>query len=160
MANRLHGEWLSDRVDLELFLRPLLGMSLLYGYARGLACHVHILLRVLDRVFPRPGACESHFGFVDCVFNSVPRQLIDFDVGVPVCTTQSESDDSGGEEVVTAESKPDEIRRVDETRRGSFKSLKLSRERPAWPESLDITDLFDPIADNDVLWVEFPVLLE
>ena len=65
----------------------------------------------------------------------MPRQLIDFDVGVPVCTTQSESDDSGGEEVVTAESKPDEIRRVDETRRGSFNSFKFSKERPAWPES-------------------------
>ena len=57
VANRLYGEWLSARMDLEFFLQPLLGMSLLCDFG----CHAHILLRVLDRVFPLPGACEPHF---------------------------------------------------------------------------------------------------
>ena len=55
VANRLYGEWLSARMDLEFFLQPLLGMSLLCDCDRGVGCHVHILLRVLDRVFPLPG---------------------------------------------------------------------------------------------------------
>ena len=49
--------------------------------------------------------------------------------------SQSESDDSGNEQVVTVNSRPDEVRRVDETRRGSFNSVNFSRERPAWPAS-------------------------
>ena len=49
---------------------------------------------------------------------------------------QSDSDDSGTEvQVVTPLSKPDEINRVDETRRGSFNSINFGRERPAWPKS-------------------------
>ena len=119
MANRRYGEWLSARMDLEFFLQPVLGMSLLCDCDRGLGCHVHILLRVLDRVFPPPGACEPHFGFVDSAFNSVLRPLVDLKLDVPTCMTQTKSDDSGGEDVVTAESTPDLIRRVDETRRHS-----------------------------------------
>ena len=135
VANRLYGEWLSARADLEFFLQPLLGMSLLCDCDRGVGCHVHILLRVLDRVFPLPGACEPHFGFVDSSFNSVLRPPVDLQLNTPKCMTQSESDDSGSEQVVTSESKPDEIHRVDETRRGSFNALNFSRERPAWPNA-------------------------
>ena len=135
VANRLYGEWLSARMDLEFFLQPLLGMSLLCDCDRGVGCHVHILLRVLDRVFPLPGACEPHFGFVDSAFNSVLRPLVDLKLNVPNGATHTESDDSGGEEVVTINSRPDDVCRVDETRRGSFDSLTFSRERPAWPAS-------------------------
>ena len=92
----------------------------------GFGCHVHILLRVLDRAFPLPGACEPHVGCVDSAFNSVLRPLVNLSIKAPTCVTQSESDDSGNEQVVTVNSKPDDIRRVDETRRGSFNSISFS----------------------------------
>ena len=63
-ANYLFGEWLMVRMDLDYFLHPLLGMKLFCDCCRGLGCHVHTLLRVLDRVYPPPGACEPHFGVV------------------------------------------------------------------------------------------------
>ena len=50
VANRLYGEQLSARVDLDLFLQPLLGTPLVYDCDRGFACRVHIILRVLHRV--------------------------------------------------------------------------------------------------------------
>ena len=87
VANRLYGEWLSARMDLEFFLQPLLGMPLLCDCDRGIGCHVHILLRVLDRVFPLPGACEPHFGFVDSAFNSVLRPLVNSNVKAPARVT-------------------------------------------------------------------------
>ena len=136
-ANDLYGKWLSVRMDLDFFLRPLLGMALLCDCNRGLGCHVHILLRVLDRVFPPPGACEPHFGNVDNVLSLDPvvRPLFELPE-VPRHEAQSDSDDSGNEAPVkTALSKPEEISQVDETRRGSFNSLKYGRERPGWPAS-------------------------
>ena len=136
-ANRLFGEWLSSRMDLHFFLQPLLGMTLLCDCERGLGCHVHTLLRVLDRAFPPPGTCEPHFGFVESAssINSVCRLPLDVNSVSPVRVRESESDDSGGEQVITPHSKPEEIYRVDETRRGSFNSFSFSRERPAWPAS-------------------------
>ena len=136
-ANYRFEEWLSVRMDLEFFLHPLLGMSLLCDCHRGLGCHVHILLRVLDRVFPPPGACEPHYGHVDHSFaaNSVCRSFIDLPSVGHDRANLSDSDDSGCEQVVTPHSKPDDIHRVDETRRGSFNSLHFSRERPSWPAS-------------------------
>ena len=44
--------WLAVRMDLHFFLQPLLGMCLLCDCHRGLGCHVHIILRVLDRTSP------------------------------------------------------------------------------------------------------------
>ena len=85
--------------------------------------------------FPLPGACEPHFGFVDSAFNSVLRPLVNLNIKAPTSVSHSESDDSGNEQVVTVNSRPDEVRRVDETRRGSFNSVNFSRERPAWPAS-------------------------
>ena len=134
-ANDLFQKWLSSRQDLEIFLRPLLGMSLLCDCDRGLGCHVHTLLRVLDRVYPLPGECEPHYGHVDATFNSVDRVPLESTLLDRECTEQSESDDSGAELVITPQANPEEIRRVDETRRGSFNSLKFSRERPSWPAS-------------------------
>ena len=135
VANRCYQEWLATRMDLEFFLQPLLGMSLLCDCDKGIGCHVNILLRVLDKVFPPPGACESHFGFVDTTFNSVLRSPAEFRIDVPKLSIQSESDDSGSEQVIRPNLRPEEIRQVDETRRGSFNSLRFSRERPAWPAS-------------------------
>ena len=48
----------------------------------------------------------------------------------------TDEDDSGNEAAVSSvKSKPEEIGRIDETRRGSFNSLAFGRERPAWPSS-------------------------
>lgn len=152
VANRLYGEWLSARMDLEFFLLQLLGMSLLCDCDRGIGCHVHILLRVLDRVFPLPGACEPHVRFVDSAFNSVLRPLVNLNIKAPTSVTQSESDDSGNEQVVTANSRPDETRRVDETRRGSFNSISFFLRTPSLARLLDVIDLLDPYVDNDVFW--------
>ena len=135
-ANDLYGKWLSVRMDLEFFLRPLLGMALLCDCNRGLGCHVHILLRVLDRVFPPPGACEPHFGNVheSLPLASVVRPSVA--VGEARRDDLSESDDSGTEsQIVTPASKPEDVSRIDETRRGSFNSVHFSRERPSWPAS-------------------------
>ena len=68
-ANDLYGRWLADLIDLNFFLRPLLGMVLLCDCDRGLSCHVHTLLRVLDRVFPPAGFCGRRYGIVNvCLF--------------------------------------------------------------------------------------------
>ena len=137
-ANDRFSTWLCTRMDLELFLRPLLGMALLCDCHRGLGCHCNILLRVLDRVFPPPGNCQPHFGFVETAPSLEPfiRPQVDFRFEKLRVEAQSDSDDSGTEvQVVTPLSKPDEINRVDETRRGSFNSTSFGRERPAWPKS-------------------------
>ena len=137
-ANDLYGKWLSCRMDLSFFLHPLLGRALLCDCHRGLGCHVHTLLRVLDNLFPLPGSCERHYGYVD------------YDTSVPTFSPStftmplkdvrrenlSDSDDSGTEvQVVTVASKPDEIRQIDETRRGSFNAMHFGSERPAWPKA-------------------------
>ena len=124
-------------MDLEFFLRPLLGMAFLCDCHRGLGCHVHTLLRVIDRVFPLPGACVPHFGCVSGVLPLEPavRGPIEFPE-VPRHDNMSDSDDSGPEgQIVSNSSRPEEISRIDETRRGSFNSLSYGRERPAWPAS-------------------------
>ena len=64
IANDHFAQWLSVRMDLSFFLQPLLGKSLLCDCDRGLGCHVHTLLRVMDTVFPPPGSCKRHFGSV------------------------------------------------------------------------------------------------
>ena len=64
-ANHLFGKWLMVRMDLEYFLHPLLGMTLLCDCCRGPGCHVHTLLRVLDLIYPPPSTCQPHFGFVE-----------------------------------------------------------------------------------------------
>ena len=64
-ANSKFQDWLCSRMDLGEFLLPLHGMTLLCDCCRGLGCHCNILLRVLDRLFPPPGQCLPHFGFVD-----------------------------------------------------------------------------------------------
>ena len=64
VANYHFEQWLSVRMDPTFFLPPLLGKSLLCDCHRGLGCHVHTLLRFMDTVFPPPGICERHFGFV------------------------------------------------------------------------------------------------
>ena len=135
-ANYLYGHWLSVRMDKELFLRPLLGRSILCDCDRGLGCHIHTLLRILDRAFPPPGACPPHFGFVDAATHLEPAPFPAVKVPLrEVCRDElSESDDSGTEvQVVIPLSKPGDISRVDETRRGSFNALHFSGERPAWP---------------------------
>ena len=137
-ANHCFGEWLSVRMDLDYFLHPLLGKALLCDRNRGLGCHTHVLLRVLDRIFPPPGACEPHFGFVGSSLSLDPvlRPICELPVEHPPRESQSDSDDSGTEvQIVTPASRPDDIGRIDETRRGSFNALSFGRERPAWPSS-------------------------
>ena len=135
-ANDLFGSWLSARADLEFFLQPLCGMALLCDCRRGLGCHVHTLLRVYDRVFPPPGDCASHFGFVNdaCSLDSVVAPQVD--VGIADRASLSESDDFGTEaQIVTCSTRPDDVSRIDETRRGSFNSEDFRRSRPSWPSS-------------------------
>ena len=125
-------------MDLEYFLHPLLGMALLCDCDRGLGCHTHTLLRVLDRIFPPPGACVPHFGFVgkSLSLDPVVQPLLEIPVERPPLESLSDSDDSGTEvQIVTPSSRPDDIGQIDETRRGSFNSLSFGRERPAWPAS-------------------------
>ena len=137
-ANYQYGRWLTVRMDLSFFLQPLLGRSLLCDCHRGLGCHVHTLLRVIDTIFPPPGSCERHFGYVDhastiSTLSPPPKVLPLTDVRRD---DLSDSDDSGTEvQVVTKDSKPEDIRQIDETRRGSFNSLHFGSERPAWPNS-------------------------
>ena len=136
IANDLFGSWLSVRADLEFFLQPLVGMALLCDCHRGPGCHVDILLRIFDRVFPPPGDCSPHFGFVDAATTLVPVSQPKVVVEDVRRDDLSESDDSGTEaQIVTAATKPEDVSRIDETRRGSFNSDDFSRERPAWPAS-------------------------
>ena len=136
VANDLFGSWLSIRADLEFFLQPLVGMALLCDCQRGPGCHVHTLLRIFDRVFPPPGDCAPHYGFVDTATLLEPMKQ-------PSCLVEdvcrenlSESDDSGTEvQIVTPATRPDDVSQIDETRRGSFNSDNFSRERLAWPSS-------------------------
>ena len=135
-ANHLFGEWLSLRMDLMYFLHPLLGKALLCDCNRGLGCHTHTLLRVLDRMYPPPGACVPHFGFVgkSLSLDPVSRPVFEMPVEHPPEGSLSDSDDSGTEvQIVTPSSRPDDIGRIDETRRGSFNAFSFGRERPAWP---------------------------
>ena len=118
VANDRFGQWLCVRADLQVFLQPLLGMALLCDCRRGLGCHVHTLLRVLDRVYPPPGDAPPHFGYVDNAKNLPVALLRLLHVpGVDVRRADlSESDDSGTEsQVVTALSKPADVASIDET---------------------------------------------
>ena len=137
IANDLFRSWLAVRMDLEFFLQPLLGMTLLCDCNRGLGCHVHTLLRVMDRIFPPPGACSPHFGFADIVRDVVPSPILQLGVvDTHGDADLFDSDDSGHDgQVSSAWSRPDEIAKIDETRRGTFTSLKFGRERPTWPKS-------------------------
>ena len=115
VANDRFGQWLGVRMDLSFFLQPLLGRSLLCDCHRGLGCHVHTLLRVMDTVFPPPGSSERHFGYVDHSI-AIPTSYSPISP-LPLKDVRrvdlSDSDDSGTEvQVVTKESKPDEIRRI------------------------------------------------
>ena len=121
-----------------LVIHRVVDMGLLCDCHRGLGCHVHTLLRVMDTVFPPPGSSERHFGYVDHSI-AIPTSSTPISP-LPLLDVRrvdlSDSDDSGTEaKVVTKESKPDEILRIDEHRRGSFNALLFNSERPAWPSS-------------------------
>ena len=126
VANDLYGKWLADRADIDFFLQPVLGVALLCDCDRGLGCHSHVLRRVLDQVYPLPGNCEPYYGRVNAAFSSVPSALSRTEKPPEVSSWEvgDESDDSGTvAQVVTPMSKPDDISRVDETRRGTFVEL-------------------------------------
>ena len=130
IANDLFGSWLSGQG------RPLSGMALLCDCQRGIGCHVHTLLRVFDRVFPPPGDCVPHFGFVNDARSLESFVRPQAAVGVVNRESLSESDDSGTEDpIVTAAARPEDVSRIDETRRGNFNSEDFRRSRPSWPAS-------------------------
>ena len=138
VANEQYAQWLGVRMDLDVFLRPLLGHALLCDCDRGLGCHTHVLLRFLDRIFPLPGSCQPHFGYVDneIVCKPVGRSPLVLPVERSWKAPLPDGDDSGAEEpVISAHSRPEDIEQVDETRRGSFNSLSFGGERPTWPSA-------------------------
>ena len=135
-ANDIFGSWLSVRCDLMHFMRPLLGMAFLCDCQRGPGCHVNTLLRVFDRVYPPPGDCAPHVGFVDAANSIAPCVVPRVSIENVRREDLSESDDSGTEEQLTsAAARPEDVSRIDETRRGSFNATDFTRERPSWPAS-------------------------
>ena len=87
-------------------------MALLCDCRRGPGCHVHTLVRVLDRVYPPPGDVVPHFGFVDDTKNLpvAPLRLLHVPVDDVRRDDLSESDDSGTEsQVITPRSTPADV---------------------------------------------------